>query len=138
MKKTIAIYLMTIIIVYFTLGDFILMQVGIISPKHRGEYYMLALFPMVFSMVNWIQFQFMRQGLRHWYSPWTYIGIPVAVLGSIPLRFIISRIDVGLTSYLPEIIIISICAKVVIWGFWLRLISGDNLQRYMNQQKEGL
>lgn len=129
---------MTIIIVYFTLGDFILIQVGIISPKHRGDYDMLALSPMVFSMVNWIQFQFMRQGLMHWYSPWTYVGIPVAVLGAIPLRFVFSRLDVVLAGYLPVIVVVSVCAKLVVWGFWLRLISGDNLQRYLDPQKERL
>ncbi|MHB1455555.1 MAG: hypothetical protein ACYC0V_01430 [Armatimonadota bacterium] len=136
MKKNVAICLMSLILIYVTVGDFILVKAGIISLDHRSDIDMLVFTPMVAAMVWWVWIQFNRWRLRLWSKLQTYIGILVAVMGAIPLSLFISRIDVGLAVYVPEIIIISICAKTAIWGFWLRLISGDNLPKYLNQQKD--
>ena len=134
MKKTIAICLMSLILIYVTVVDLILVKAGVVSFDHRSDADVLVLTPMVAAMVWWVWIQFNRWRLRHWFKLQTYIGTLAAVLGAIPLSLLISRIDLGFAVYLPVTVIISVCAKLVIWGFWLWLISGDNLQRYLNYQ----
>lgn len=125
--------LMTIILIYFTLGDFILVKLGVVSLFQKSDIDILVFIPIIATMIWWIGIQFNRWRLKLWFKTETYIGMLVAVMGAIPLGFVISRLDVGLAIYLPELLIIPICAKITIWGFWLRLISGDNLWKYMHQ-----
>jgi len=123
-------YILTILLLYLTLADFLLIHFGCILYSGRNEADVFMLMSMIGAMTWWIMLQFHRWRLRLWYKLGTYIGIITVIAGTFPINLFVLRMNEYHQIYAIYLVVGTVSGKIAVWIFWLWFISNSNMRKF--------